>query len=36
MAKSMMDSGKMVERMEVECGKVSMDNLTSDNGKMER
>jgi hypothetical protein len=36
MAKSMMDNGKMVERMEAECGKVSMDNPISDNGKMER
>jgi hypothetical protein len=36
MAKSMMGNGKMVERMEAECGKESMDNLISDNGKMER
>jgi hypothetical protein len=36
MAKFMMGNGKMEERMEAECGKGSMDNPISDNGRTER
>lgn len=30
----MMANGRLAARMEVECGKGPMGNLTSDNGKM--
>lgn len=36
MVKSMMGNGKMEGRMEAECGKGSMDNHISDNGRTER
>lgn len=36
MVKSMMGNGKMEGRMEAECGKGSMDNPISDNGRTER
>ena len=32
----MTGNGKAGERTEVGCGKASMDNLISDNGRMER
>lgn len=36
MEKFMMDNGREVGRMEVECGKELMDNLILDNGKTEK